>query len=1019
MDTVSNTAAPNAIAPRDQTASAQTEAGFEYGWCRTDHKTGRELRPEFRKTDYMLHEPYASSVASMLTRMGLPQPHIDQVYRGTHHDMLFIESHGVVVRIGPTDVEDLIHPAILQPLGWLDDKDNGISVAVYPGIELYNTDMEIGRGDNTLSTQLLLALSRTGQGSSDLGANNLGIIRINKNGIETPVAVLLDPDNQFNGTNNDETKRRKRSIMAQGDGSITNKSSGSGSVLRSKSIEQAMNSVFDVESAVENWKLAFETHQPLRTAFWMAWRNADPNKDAGDPAYLSRFWAQCAAATKQLQRVMVHEWEETQTASGAPAEAYSQKLYEFALYKPWTADPQDNKTKRLGAAASFDHYLDQAKADPKTLAKAPRWMRRNKNFMGRALDVVAESYRAADPILHDNPDYMAKAIQKNAADGGAVFDVLSNRLKQDSTFLVRALLGFEHQHHAARGEFFSKISSAIPEYEKIALHMLTRDADYFNGLTRALKNDGTFIAKAVELNPLVYEIISEKFRADPDIAMQAIKKNWSVFKKAPASIRASKAHLMAVSRDSQGVLEYASEALRDDDEVIETFIARNPYNLAGASDRLIERHAADVISTHAGVFGHLPDKYRARLDLAILSAEHRFEARNLLKRVLPPLDIDPLILQLAFEAGAPLAHASERAKDNPDIVLMAMKSDRYAFEYAGPTAKDTPAVAMEALRERVKNYYEISPRLKNDPDFIIGALQAAPALLTLDCLEGSIRNNPKVILNIAENKPEALTVIGDELLKDHDFMVELVKRPHIQAHHLRLPDARLERADFVRRLVDIRPDFADYKPFTTILKDAALAMGLTDDSGKDGGLFVDVKQWAKRLKDGLSRQRFGQYPPIIHERVADLKQVREPAAIKPEKALHQQFMDAALGLLNKDKPALPKPQPAKEIGHITVTTQPPFALEHIRSAFIGAKIHASKGRDYLLDLHGVTILLLHKNTDNAVTGIYSPCSKAELQEKCKTLQNTHPAAYAYIAQTMLGLAPAARNAPSNTARKTT
>ena len=44
--------------------------GFEYGWCYTDHKTGKTIREDFRKTDYLKDEPYATRVQAMLEQLG-------------------------------------------------------------------------------------------------------------------------------------------------------------------------------------------------------------------------------------------------------------------------------------------------------------------------------------------------------------------------------------------------------------------------------------------------------------------------------------------------------------------------------------------------------------------------------------------------------------------------------------------------------------------------------------------------------------------------------------------------------------------------------------------------------------------------------------------------------------------------------------------------------------------------------------------------------------------------------------
>lgn len=195
---------------------------FQYGGCKTDKKDGSSLRADFRDIDYFFDEPYAARVATMLEQMGLPQPEPEQIFRGTHHDMLFLDSHGVVLRIGPTDVEDLMNPAIVQPLGWIEDEEIAVpidniyhnrghaplTVAIYPGIEHYNTFFT--KADRpALVGDVEDFLKETGQGAADVNVYNMGIARVlDDTGEEVAVPLLLDADNEWNFS--DKTLNDKR-----------------------------------------------------------------------------------------------------------------------------------------------------------------------------------------------------------------------------------------------------------------------------------------------------------------------------------------------------------------------------------------------------------------------------------------------------------------------------------------------------------------------------------------------------------------------------------------------------------------------------------------------------------------------------------------------------------------------------------------------------------------------------------------------------------------------------------------
>ena len=329
---------------------------FKYGECKTDHKPGDKIREYYRQTDYMNEEPYASRVKDMLEQMGLPQPKKNEVFRGTHHDLLFLDSHGVVLRIGPTDVEDLMNPAILQPLGWMEDKNNPIkhglknvpfTVAIYPGIELYN-DFQADKNRPQTSTNLFQFLQDTKQNTDDLNTANIGIIRIKyDNGKEIGVEMLLDPDNSYNAGTDAATSQTKSSRFAMAQQEIRHKGDA---------MEATLTSMFPVVPHAPDYHRAFEVHQPLRRIFWDAFENASPDGKP-DKNTMGSFWNSCAAT---LNNPITH-FHKTATYQQQGEHKFKRsvqsKPVETVLYRPWTGNSRDS-------VASVKKALENAKKPP-------------------------------------------------------------------------------------------------------------------------------------------------------------------------------------------------------------------------------------------------------------------------------------------------------------------------------------------------------------------------------------------------------------------------------------------------------------------------------------------------------------------------------------------------------------------------------------------------------------------------------------------------------------------------------
>lgn len=335
------------------------ETPFVYGWCYTDHKTGKEIRKDWRTADYMNDEPYATRVHAMLEQLGLPMPRSEEVFRGTNHDLLFLNSHGVVVRIGPLDTEDLLNPGILQPLGWFEDRDNRIggadglplTVAIYPGIEL---DRQYDRAAHkpALVGSLYDILTATQQGTGDVGTEgNTGIIRVlDDDGKEVAVRMLVDADNSFNGSSA-QMRAKKSSQMREQSGSAGPMPVplGKGDILFN-----TLCTVFNAVKNVRYWEKAYEAHQPLRHMFWDAFGGVDAVTGIPDASALKAFWSTCAAVVNNPMEMTLPVWQMQKDDAGKVSYVRQEvHVPHLVLYRPWTGEETDRIVQPIKQSKGF------------------------------------------------------------------------------------------------------------------------------------------------------------------------------------------------------------------------------------------------------------------------------------------------------------------------------------------------------------------------------------------------------------------------------------------------------------------------------------------------------------------------------------------------------------------------------------------------------------------------------------------------------------------------------------------
>ncbi len=342
----------------------------QYGWCYTDWKDGKEIAAEHREHDYLNEEPYATQVRNILEQLGLPMPKPQEIFRGTHHDLLFLNSHGVVLRIGPTEVEDLMNPGFLQPLGWAEtdlkvkniipdrfkgyasQKDTTISVAIYPGVELYESWAQ-SKDHPQRAGDLRGFLSKIGQGMFDVSDYNKGVVRVaDDDGKEVSVEILMDAENEWNTSVEELTRKRDDSLRT-----LEKEFDNKADVMA-----QMMRDVFGETGDAGLLQRAFEVHQPLRRLFWEAFGSVKGPSDMPDPGQMGAFWDACKRVTNHPETAVMPCWHQDVNEEGK-AVFVQEDVYvpHVVLYRQWTKEKADqvvqpiNQTEALKAAVQRAH----------------------------------------------------------------------------------------------------------------------------------------------------------------------------------------------------------------------------------------------------------------------------------------------------------------------------------------------------------------------------------------------------------------------------------------------------------------------------------------------------------------------------------------------------------------------------------------------------------------------------------------------------------------------------------------
>lgn len=371
---------------------------FRYGWCYTDHKEGKYLRKDWRKIDYFQSPSTKKFVEKTLKMYGVPMPSIEnEVFRGTSHDLLFLDSHGVVIRVGITKVEQLLNPAIIQPLHWVDDPNSGVTVALYPGVELFKT---ISQEDNPFGAgpELHQRVKMFGNRSSDIvnaegntNITNVGYLRIYHEGENLALPVGIDPDHIFLASTG-----LKPSISSSFSSSLQE------NVM---SFEEGLTSVYQavvnnrsLKKEAEPYVHAIDYHKPIRRAFARAFKNGSVN-----------------------QQALAQAWEMTRN--------FHEKGYSF-----WKKDPVSNKkqsveTRRLFSPWSYQNGLSWGNV---AIYDMKREDRTYQACLTRVLEQGEEIEHVPEGMIDD--DFAIQFLKKW---GNFNYGMLPNHYKKTYNFWLR------------------------------------------------------------------------------------------------------------------------------------------------------------------------------------------------------------------------------------------------------------------------------------------------------------------------------------------------------------------------------------------------------------------------------------------------------------------------------------------------------------------------------------------------------------------------------------------------------
>ena len=203
-----------------------------------------------------------------------------------------------------------------------------------------------------------------------------------------------------------------------------------------------------------------------------------------------------------------------------------------------------------------------------------------------------------------------------------------------------------------------------------------------------------------------------------------------------------------------------------------------------AQDQNIEPNFEEIVEEKINDFPDR-DKYKKRLyDTKMLTAvynkyqNHEMLTKDDLLFIYGNVEgcgwqNDPRLNELRKVA---LKTASEELKNNPEVVLAAVKQNYNALEYASGEIKSNPEFMLESLKQYYRVLQYASGDLKSDFVFMLEAVKQNG--FTLEYASEELRSNPEIVMEAVKHDYHILQYASKELRSNPTFMLKAVKQDY-------------------------------------------------------------------------------------------------------------------------------------------------------------------------------------------------------------------------------------------------
>lgn len=383
---------------------------------------------------------------------------------------------------------------------------------------------------------------------------------------------------------------------------------------------------------------------------------------------------------------------------------------------------------------------------------------------------IRRNYRLINEIKKENKRLMNKKQKNESQDPNKDLSKLYNiteELKNNRDFMLQLIEN--------KGSLFIiEASDELKNDETFILRAMNIDLLCFKYASEGLKNNKEFMLQAIEKDCLCILYASEELKNDKDFMVQAIEKNSFCISWTSDELRNDKETMLQVVEKCSLCYECIGEELKNNTEFSMQTILKDVFYSIGASEKLKNNQELILQTIENGVFclQYINDELKNDKNFMLQAIRKNSLCIAYASEALKN-DKD-FMLQAIKNYSLCITHASIELKNNKEFMLQAIKKHSECIAYASEELKNDIDFILKVINIDSFNISFVSNRCKSQREFMIQAVKK-DSLCIIDANE-ELKNDKEFMLQSIEKDGLCIICAGSKLRNDRDFMLQAIEK---------------------------------------------------------------------------------------------------------------------------------------------------------------------------------------------------------------------------------------------------